>query len=370
MKNRPNITVCGAGNIGKAIAADCSLMGYAVKLYELKEFEENLKGIQSAAGIEISGVTQSGKTGFAPLDLTTSDPELAFQGSEIIMLAAPAMGHIPFFDSFYKYLEDGQYILVNTGYWGSLRIYQRMKELGINSKAILAESALPPYLSLDMEPNRVHCFSIQPTESIPVASFPGNRIEEVFDRLKEIYAQFYKASNIVATNLNVGNPSIHPPFTIPIAGLVFDKYESCKFYQEVTASGAKIAQVFDKERVEVAKRLGIKTDTLDSWGKSMFGNGETEIEDKLKNSVFADFEFPSWALERTLDEDIEYNYVPLIGLAEAADVEVPVTRAMVTLFGTIFGKNYWQTGITLEKLGLQDLTKDEVIRFLKCGSVK
>ena len=368
MKNRPIITVCGAGNIGKAIAADCSLMGYAVKLYELKEFEDNIKGIQSAAGIEVSGVTQSGKTGFAPLSLTTTNPRLALEGSEIIMLAAPAMGHIPFFDSFCKYLEDGQCILVNTGYWGSLRMYQRMKELGINSKAILAESALPPYLSLDREPNRVHCFSIQPEESIPVASFPGTRIEEVFDKLKEIYPQLYKASNIIATNLDVGNPSIHPPFTLPIAGLVFDRYESCKYYREVTESGEKIAHAFDKERIELSQKLGVKTETIDSWAQSMFGHDERKIEDKLKKSVFADFEFPSWALERTLDEDIEYSYVPLIGLAEAADVEVPVTRAMVTLFGTIFGKNYWQIGITPEKLGLKDLTKDEIIKFLKCGS--
>ena len=368
MKDRPNITVCASGNIGRSIAADCSLMGYPVKLYELKEFEENIKYIQSAGGIEISGVTQSGKTGFAPLDLTTSDPELAFQGSEIIMLAAPAMGHIPFFDSFYKYLEDGQCILVNTGYWGSLRIYQRMKELGINTKLILAESALPPYLSLEEQPNLVHCFSIQPKESIPVATFPGDKIEEVFERLKEIYPQLYKASNIIATNLDVGNPSIHPPFTVPIAGLVFDKCDSCKYYREVTSSGAKIAHAFDKERIKLSDKLGIKTETIESWAQSMFGSNEARIEDKLKKSVFAEFDFPSWALKRTLDEDIEYNYVPFAGLAEAIGVEVPHVKAMVTLFGTIFGKNYWETGVTLKKLGLQDLTKDDIIEFLKNGN--
>ena len=369
MKKKPNITVCGGGNIGKTIAADCSLMGYSVKLYELKEFEENIKGIRDAGGIELSGVTQSGKTGFAPLALTTCDPGPAFRGSEIIMLAAPAMGHIPFFDSFYKYLEDGQCILVNTGYWGSLRIYQRMKELGIGTNVILAESALPPYLSLDKEPNLVHCFSIQPEHSIPVASFPGSRIEEVFDRLKEIYPQLYKASNIIATNLDVGNPSIHPPFTIPIAGLVFDKCDSCKYYREVTSSGAKIAYAFDKERIEVAEELGVKAEPMDSWAKIMFGDEETRIEDKLKKSVFAEFEFPSWALERTLDEDIEYNYVPFTGLADAVNVEVSHAKAMITLFGTIFGKNYRETGVTLEKLGLGDLRKDEIIRFLEKGRV-
>ena len=367
MTDRPTITVCASGNIGRSIAADCSLMGCSVKLYELKDFDENIKGIQSAGGIEISGVTQSGKTGFAPLDLTTTDPELAFQGSEIIMLSAPAMGHIPFFDSFYKYLEDGQCILVNTGYWGSLRIYQRMKEVGVSINVILAESALPPYLSLEEQPNLVHCFSIQPEESIPVASFPGNRIEEVFDRLKEIYPQLYKASNIIATNLDVGNPSIHPPFTIPIAGLVFDKCDSCKYYREVTSSGEKIAHAFDKERIELSEKLGAKTETIDSWAKSMFGNDERKIKDKLRKSVFAEFDFPSWALERTLDEDIEYNYVPLTGLAEVADVEVSHTKAMVTLFGTMFGKNYWETGVTLEKLGLRGLTKDEIIEVLEKG---
>ncbi|MEA3547020.1 MAG: NAD/NADP octopine/nopaline dehydrogenase family protein, partial [Thermodesulfobacteriota bacterium] len=139
-------------------------------------------------------------------------------------------------------------------------------------------------------------------------------------------------------------------------------------YREVTSSGAKIAYAFDKERKKVAEKLGISTSTIDSWAEIMFSHEQTKIEDKLKASVFAEFDFPSWALERTLDEDIEYNYVPLTGLAEAANVEVPHTKAMVTLFGTIFGKNYWETGITLEKLGLQGLTKDGLIKFLEYGN--
>ncbi|RLF99709.1 hypothetical protein DRN58_04675 [Thermococci archaeon] len=369
MKEKPSITVCGAGNAGRAIAADCSLMGYSVRLYELEKFKESIKGIKSAGGIEITGVTQSGKTGFAQLDEITTDPKLALENADIIMITAPAMGHIPFFDSFYKYLEDDQCILVNTAYWGSLRIYKRMKELGCTSDVVLAESTIMPYLSLESSPNQVHNFSIMPEQSIAVASFPGHRIKKIFDQLKKIYPQYYEVPNILSTNLEVGNPSIHPPFTLPIAGKVFDEYESCKYYRETSLSGTKIAKAFDAERRKIAEKFGIKTENLDTWVKRTFGYEEKSIDETLKKSVFAEFDFPSWALERTLDEDIGYSYLPLIGLAEAVNVEVPVTKAMTELFGIIFGKNYWKIGITLDKLGLKNLTKDEIVRFLESGSL-
>ena len=369
MKEKPSITVCGAGNTGRAIAADCSLMGYPVRLYELEKFKDSIKGIKSAGGIEITGVTQSGKTGFAQLDEITTDPKLALENTDIIMITAPAMGHIPFFDSFYKHLEDDQCILVNTAYWGSLRIYRRMEELGCTSDVILAESTIMPYLSLESPPNRVHNFNIKPEQSIAVASFPGHRIEMVFDQLKKIYPQYYKVPNILNINLEVGNPSVHPPFAIPIIGKAFDEYESCKYYGEATPSGTKIAKAFDAERRKVAEKFGIKTENIDSWTKRIHKREEESMDERMRKSVLAEFDFPSWALERSIDEDIGYNYLPLIGLAEAVNIEVPVTKAMTELFGIIFGKDYWKIGVTLDKLGLKNLTKSEIVIFLESGSV-
>ena len=114
--DKPVFAVCGAGRAGSSIAADIALMGYKVNLFEIDEFKESIIPIQETGGIELSGKTQSGKEGFAKLNLITTDPEEAVKNSDLIMISAPAFGHKAFFESISSYIGDGQCVLVNTGY--------------------------------------------------------------------------------------------------------------------------------------------------------------------------------------------------------------------------------------------------------------
>ena len=118
MMDKPIFTVCGSGRAGAAIAADIALMGFDVKLYELNKFRESIRPILEKDGIELTGKTQSRQTGFAKLSKITVDPREAVEGSDLIMITAPAFGHRAFFEELSPYLREGQCIMVNTGYWG------------------------------------------------------------------------------------------------------------------------------------------------------------------------------------------------------------------------------------------------------------
>ena len=125
---KPVFTVCGAGRAGSAMAADMTLMGYDVNLFELKGLEDSIKPIVEAGGIELSGKTQSGKVGFAKVNKVTTDPKEAIKDADLIMVAAPAFAHQAFFEAFVPHLKKGQCIVVNTGYWASLRLAGLLKE--------------------------------------------------------------------------------------------------------------------------------------------------------------------------------------------------------------------------------------------------
>ena len=127
MKDMPNVTVCGCGSAGTAIAADVAMTGCKVNVFELPEFEKSITAIRELKGINLTGTTSSGKTGFAKLDKITTDAQEAIQDAEVIMITVPAPNHGAFFEAIAPYLSDGQTILVNTGYWASLRMKEMLK---------------------------------------------------------------------------------------------------------------------------------------------------------------------------------------------------------------------------------------------------
>jgi opine dehydrogenase len=63
------VAVLGAGNGGLAAAADLTLRGHEVRLFEHPAFREHLVPIRERGGIELIGVA----SGFASVDLVTDD---------------------------------------------------------------------------------------------------------------------------------------------------------------------------------------------------------------------------------------------------------------------------------------------------------
>lgn len=70
---------------------------------------------------------------------------------------------------------------------------------------------------------------------------------------------------------------------------------------------------------------------------------------------------PSSLDTRYIHEDIGYGLVPMSLLAKIIGVETPIMDSFINLFSEINGINYWDTGLTLEKLGLSDINSKEAL---------
>jgi len=81
--SKMKIAIIGAGNGGKAAAADLTLAGHKINLFEFPEFRENIRTVQENGGVHLTGV---GCNGFAKLNKVTIDIEEAFEGVEMILL--------------------------------------------------------------------------------------------------------------------------------------------------------------------------------------------------------------------------------------------------------------------------------------------
>jgi opine dehydrogenase len=360
------LTVCGAGGAGLAIAADSALKGIDVTLYELPAFAEKLTGLRARGGIEVTAEseTTAGKTGFAPLTAATADAGEAVNGADVVMVTVPAMYHDVFTDALAPHLRPGQILLYNTGYWASLRQTVRLGDA--LDGVVLAESNIMPYIC---QPRGDAINIGRFKRHFALAAFPGERSQEVYDVLRTIYSQYDPASTVLDTNIAAaGNPPIHVTLTIPVAGLYFDRYMGGKFYQDTTIPGARLVTAFDAERERLAAHLGSELfEDQESFDRRSYLYEGDDLVQMLRSSPHADWFATAAYLEQVGSEDIIYAFVPMVRLGEALGVDLPVTRAMVEVMGTMLQRDYWAEGLDLAAIGLDGLDLEGVRNYVMTG---
>src|SRR5665648_482775 len=96
------ITVIGAGNGGKTMAAHMALLGKNVTLYN-RTFE-HVSVISERGGIDLE--FPGGLSGFAPLHQVTDDIKTALKKSRLVMVVIPSYGHRDIAKLTAPYLRD------------------------------------------------------------------------------------------------------------------------------------------------------------------------------------------------------------------------------------------------------------------------
>ena len=107
--NTRTICVIGAGNGGSAVAGDLTLAGHRCRLFEFPEFAANIEKIRKQSGIRVTGVARSG---FAHLELATTNLAEAVEGAELIMVTTVALAHERIARELGPLLENGQIIIL------------------------------------------------------------------------------------------------------------------------------------------------------------------------------------------------------------------------------------------------------------------
>ena len=361
------VTICGCGNAGIAMAADIAFLGFDVNLFEVPEFEKNLEPMKALGGVELSGKTYSGKNGFAKLNKITSNAKEAVDGSDVIFLTLPAQHHKTVFEHLSAYLSEGQTVVATTGYWASLRLRELIKEKGLDEKITFIEANSFPYLSGNIGPAKAHIFNYK--RHIPVSAFPADKNEEKCKVVQKIYPQYSIYKNILETNLYPGNHSVHPQITLPNAIFFFERAREFRFYSELSQTAAKLADVFDEERIKVASYFDCDTtDYVTACNKKYEYKGKDQY-DLYLNTEHGERWGRIEGLYRVLIEDLCYFFMPMESLAKMVGIAVPITTAMIDIFKVFTGYDYRLNGITLKDLGIEGLSKKQIINYVNQGNI-
>lgn len=364
MSNQDNIMVIGAGNGGKAMAAHMALLGHKVTLYN-RTFE-HIAVIKERGGIDLE--FPGGLSGFGRLYQVTDNIETALKDAGLVMVVVPSYGHRDVATMTAPFLRDDHIVVLHPGRTGgAIEFYEVLRQLGVVSKPLIAEAETFIFASRSEGPSQVRIFRIK--ESVPIAALPGNRTNEVLEAVKAVYPQFVDGGNVLMTGLNNMGAIFHPALALLNTGWIEATHGDFQFYVDgVTPSVARVLEVIDRERVTVASALGLRARTSLEWLELAYNARGADLYEAMHNqSGYYGIKAPPTMNHRYITEEVPMSLVPISSLAKRYGVSVRGIDSLISLACFIHNTDYWRKGRTLEKLGIAELSIEELTRFVETG---
>ncbi|MDR2301011.1 MAG: NAD/NADP octopine/nopaline dehydrogenase family protein [Deltaproteobacteria bacterium] len=399
LKDKP-IAVLGGGAVAKAVSADSSLAGARVRICDLEPFaEKTLFGVEKG-GVKFYGDQLNlygfGRVGQAKYDLVTTDVAKAVKGAGLIIVATPALGHVPFFERLIPALEDGQIVHIIPDNFGSLILRKMLREKGVDKKIIVGGWSSSPYGSrVDIKGGvilpsiRVYYRAI----TLRGAALPTT--DQADFLASSNYIGAFDAVNsgdgvvggntVMDTGFSNVNPVLHCPGvilgvgTMENYGVVFgDEKTKFSIYSHAYCPSISRVQLrFYQEQSALAQAMGVGIQKYDP--KDFFSRENLLGQEYMGKDYVIPFEEqdpiqfgtgPFTIHNRYITEDIPVGCHVYHELGKKYNVPTPIIDSMITLASVMAEKDFYQSGYTLDYLGIGHLGKDELLKYLNEGVYK
>jgi len=338
-------------------------MGGQIRLCDL--FPEYLSDIQSDGYIAL---TYEGKTKRVSPALVTSDVRQAIRGAGLIMVATPAFTHKMIAKACADWLEDGQIIVLNPGRTGgALEFLTTVRDCGCTKNIVIAETQTLIYSCRKTAGNAVSIYGVK--NAVDISAFPANQIDKVLTALRPYYEQFQPVKNGLCTSLaNIGS-MFHPtPILLNIGRIENDARGFRYYWDGITPTVADLIETLDAERLAVAESYGVSVLSAKEWLLHSYQtHGETLYERIQNNASYGEILAPKTIQARYMTEDVPTGLVPIAALGDVTGVDTPAIDAVITIACAIYHADFRAEGRSLKNLGIEGMTKDEILHYFETG---
>ena len=362
MANR-SVTVLGGGNTAFAVAANLTLLGSEVALYELPEFSPALDPIRGDGVIHLLGVAEEGP---AKTHLVTTDIEEALGASDLALLIVPSYGHRRFAEVCAPYLRPEHTVVLMPGNLGSLQWAKILRESGTEG-VTLAEVDTAPYVCRKTAPDTATIWGA--VTGLGLGVLPATETQRVTDLLEPLFPGVVTYPDVMACGLSAGNPVVHPGGVLMNAGRVEYSRGDFYFYEEgVSPSVAQVIMQVDHERREIGRALGYELLPInEAFHRAGFGP-KGDLWATINGSrMLTQLRAPGVLGNRWLTEDIPYGLATWSLLASQYGVETPIMRALVDIGSVVMDADGWTAGRGPEELGIASMGREELKEYLATG---
>ncbi|MCI2062829.1 MAG: NAD/NADP octopine/nopaline dehydrogenase family protein [Eubacteriaceae bacterium] len=392
LANKP-IAILGGGAAGRTHAADCKLGGAEVRLYEHPEFADSLGCIAHDRKITIAGeqmnVNGFQRKGTAELDMVTTDIKEAVSGAGNIVIAQPAVGFDLLFKRLIPVLEDGQVVHFMTGNFGSLVLRKQMKEMGCDKDIVVGEWTSQPYGTRIKTQSGVTMPIVEAVYravTLKASAMPASDTDTFIaasQYIPSLDAVVTRESGDTVLDVcfsNV-NPVLHCPGTILGASVMEnfsyltgkDKYNFSIYSHAYSPSVAEVQYGFYLEQKKIGKKIGfgISEYKKEEFWSRMSVLGSELLGPDVKQVPFDEFcpifesTGPFDIKSRYITEDIPVGCCIQAALGKKFGVETPIIDSMIVLASVMTGIDFKNNCWTLEKIGLDNMTKEEIMNYVR-----
>jgi opine dehydrogenase len=363
--NAMKIAVLGGGNGAHTVAADLTLKGLSVNMFEMEQFASSMQKVFDTGEIEMTGVAAQGK---AKLNLVTTDLAAAIRDVEVIFIILPGFTISTYAKLLAPHLAENQMVIIMPGTLAALEFRQTLRASGNLNEIITAEVGGLPFATRLIAPGKVRTFHIRAV--CPLAAVPGNKGPVVFEKITGLYP-FTLKKTVIETGMGHLTPLLHPAGCLLNAGRIERSHGEFYMYEEgMTPAVVRVIEALDQERIQIGKRLGIDLPTgVDMMVESAYGPRGTLWESLNGSAGLTPVKGPPSLDNRYVTEDIPYGLVAWACLGDAVGIDTPMMDSLVEIGSVIMGKNCWREGRNLKKMGLEGLGLKQIKVFLESGKL-
>lgn len=357
------VTVLGGGNTAFAVAANLSLKGFEITLYEIPEFRESLDPIADDGIIQLLGAGGQGPT---RIHRVTTDIEEALESPDLVLLIVPAYAHKAFAEVCAPFLRPGQTVVIMPGTLGTLEWARILREAGTEG-VVLAEVDTAPFVCRKTTPDTATIWGI--VTGLGLGVLPASEFEPVRARLDRLFPGVTGYPDVLACGLAAMNPVVHPAGVLLNAGRVEYSRGEFFFYEEgVTPAVARVITQVDDERRAIARRLGYDLAPANvAFHRAGFGPGGDLWATINGSYMLTRLKAPGSLDSRWLIEDVPYGLAAWHSVGAQYGVPAPTIRAMVDIGSIVIGTDGWTSGRDVHDLGIAGLDPNALKAYLRTG---
>jgi len=350
------VAIVGSGNGAQAFAGCLAARGYNIRmLVRSPSFCHQLgpSGIIRCHGAE----TCDGK-----VVVISTEPEQVIPGAGIVIVCTTADAHEAVVQSLAPFLDADQILLLSPGRTGGALVASQVFAcMRISPAVVVAEAQSLVYACRSNSAGDVCIIGIK--KDIPVGFLDSSQCPSALARLRQLYPAFSAAQSVLETSLGNIGAVLHPAILIANASAI-ESGKTFLFYGDLTPEVADFVLQVDAERIALEKAFGLRPLSLIEWMDRAYPDccGESLMDRMLSNPAYATITAPTRLDSRYLTEDIPTGLVPMVCLGEVAGLRMPLMRDLIRRGGELLGRDFWDGGRTLKRLGLDAMSRDAIIR--------
>jgi opine dehydrogenase len=236
----------------------------------------------------------------------------------------------------------------------------------------VCETVTLTYICRMPSPARVEIY--RRTTNLRCAAFPAKSGSEIIRDISEVFPNIVPAENVLETGLSNINAIMHPAGMLGNAGWIEHTGGAFCYYREgITPAIAAWIERVDCERLEIVKKLGLKPHRfvdifhqagLTTDGARDSGSVYRAIHESEPNRTI---KAPPTLDHRYIREDVGFGLVPMAAVGAMLGVRTPVIDALITLASASSRVDYRREGLSLEKMGLANISPGALSKLLQEG---